>query len=71
MADVTTTPCGICRQFIREFVPLPKEDIAIYIVPSDLSLDGTRKAGPSGKSLLVTDLGTLLPSSFGPTNLSQ
>ena len=46
-------PCGICRQFLREFSPL---DMPVYI------------KGP-GDKVLETTLEGLLPYSFGPENL--
>ena len=49
------TPCGICRQVIREFAD--PADCPIIIVKS---LTDYR----------ITDLATLLPESFGPENLS-
>lgn len=48
------TPCGGCRQKLREFAAL---ETLIHIV------DGT------GKTLLRTSLAELLPHSFGPDNL--
>jgi cytidine deaminase len=49
------TPCGACRQVLREF---PRGvDLAVLC------------AGESGEHLLTTTLGTLLPDSFGPESL--
>ncbi|CAL9732765.1 cytidine deaminase [Monosporozyma unispora] len=48
------TPCGICRQFLREFVPL-KTPIVLF-----------NQGGTKSK---VTSLETLLPDSFGPDHL--
>ncbi len=50
------TPCGGCRQKLREFAA---PATLIYIV------DGT------GKTLLRTSLAELLPHSFGPENLGR
>lgn len=50
-----TTPCGGCRQKIREF---GKPDTPIVIVD------------PQGTVLLSTTLAALLPESFGPDHLS-
>lgn len=47
------SPCGICRQFIREF----GEDIRVYLVSND------------GKKHVMKTLDELLPLSFGPENL--
>jgi cytidine deaminase len=49
------TPCGACRQFLRELPPGP-----------DLVILAT---GDSGDALLRTTVGELLPHSFGPDNL--
>lgn len=49
------TPCGGCRQRLREFAA---DDVAIHI------------CGPQGLRKTVT-LGELLPLSFGPDNLDQ
>ncbi len=51
--DALVTPCGGCRQRIREFAA---DDVPIHIC----SPDGLREA---------TTLGALLPLSFGPENL--
>jgi cytidine deaminase len=51
--DKLVTPCGGCRQRLREFAA---EDVAIHI------------CGPEGLRKTVT-LGELLPLSFGPDNL--
>ncbi|HYT26452.1 MAG TPA: cytidine deaminase [Actinomycetota bacterium] len=50
------TPCGACRQVLREF-------------PAALDLEVVC-AGESGDQLLVTTLGALLPESFGPEQLA-
>lgn len=51
--DRLVTPCGGCRQRLREFAA---DDVAIHI------------CGPEGPRKTVT-LGELLPLSFGPDNL--
>ena len=51
--DGLVTPCGGCRQKLREFAG---DDVPIHI------------AGPEGYRRTVT-LGELLPLSFGPENL--
>lgn len=56
-------PCGMCRQFIREFC---SNEMPILLVPGD-HFD-TEKAD-SEKLILVTNLGELLPLSFGPEDL--
>lgn len=46
-----TTPCGVCRQVLSEFV---KEDIPIYV------------AKPTPCKVLVTSINSLLPMGFVP-----
>jgi cytidine deaminase len=49
------TPCGACRQVLREF---PRGvDLEVVCV------------GEAGERVLATTLGALLPDSFGPENL--
>ena len=48
------TPCGGCRQKLREF--------GAATMP-------VRVVGPEGETLLNTTLAALLPNSFGPENL--
>jgi cytidine deaminase len=50
------TPCGACRQVLREF-PRGRELEVLC-------------AGESGDALLTTTLGELLPESFGPEDLT-
>lgn len=50
------TPCGGCRQKLREF---GKPELPIRMVD------------PAGKMLLVRSLAELLPDSFGPDHLAQ
>lgn len=49
--DSFTTPCGVCRQVLSEFV---KDDIPVYV------------AKPSPCRVLVTSIKSLLPYSFVP-----
>ncbi|KZV87504.1 cytidine deaminase [Exidia glandulosa HHB12029] len=67
VSDVASaiSPCGICRQFIREFCKL---EMPILLVPADYS--ATAKTGEKGSVLDVT-LGELLPHSFGPEHLEM
>ena len=51
--DELCTPCGGCRQKLREFA---HSDVAIHV------------CGPEGVRMTTT-LGDLLPHSFGPENL--
>lgn len=55
------SPCGICRQFIREFCALR---MPVILVPSDY------KAGSGAtEKLKETTVEGLLPDSFGPEHL--
>jgi cytidine deaminase len=53
--DKLVTPCGGCRQRLREFAA---DEVEVHI------------CGPEGLRKTVT-LGALLPLSFGPDNLAQ
>lgn len=53
--EAPCTPCGGCRQRLREFAAI---DLPIRIV------------NPQGDLLLETTLGALLPWSFGPDHLA-
>ncbi|KAJ9100031.1 hypothetical protein QFC20_005555 [Naganishia adeliensis] len=70
----TTTPCGICRQFIREFCA---DSTPIYMVSSSFpsaemcSDDDVLAAIENEKIVKQVTLGDLLPMSFGPENLQQ
>jgi cytidine deaminase len=55
LGDALVTPCGGCRQRIREFAD---DSISIYICGQE----GLRK---------TFSLGELLPESFGPENLGE
>lgn len=48
-------PCGICRQFLREFLP-PQGDILVLVAKTP-------------DQFIETTLNTLLPHSFGPQDL--
>ncbi|KAI0030627.1 cytidine deaminase [Vararia minispora EC-137] len=59
--DSPISPCGICRQFIREFCTLK---MPIILAPS-LYVAG------SGERLIETTVEGLLPHSFGPEHLEM
>ncbi|KAG6856314.1 hypothetical protein H0H87_005593 [Tephrocybe sp. NHM501043] len=64
------SPCGICRQVIREFCSLK---MPVFLVPSDypqpLKEGEELKPGFSEGGVRDTTLGELLPYSFGPEDL--
>lgn len=69
------SPCGICRQFLREFAPL---DTPVYMIadgyPREKELPGFWSKGEEGelkKLVTVMTLEELLPMSFGPEHLSR
>lgn len=83
--EPTTTPCGICRQVLREFMPLQG---VIYVIGSAYEADGLAaadcppdwispaataggKLGVDAKYVRAFTLEELLPESFGPENLSK
>ncbi|KAF8835744.1 cytidine deaminase [Paxillus ammoniavirescens] len=63
---VPISPCGICRQVIREFCHL---DIPILLVPADYPKKGDDGEEVVGGGVLEETLGGLLPHSFGPEHL--
>lgn len=62
--DNHCSPCGICRQFMREFCSL---DMPIYLPFSSW----TKEKDIEGTNVVNTTLGTLLPLSFGPEDLDR
>ncbi|KAG8999038.1 hypothetical protein FRB94_006458 [Tulasnella sp. JGI-2019a] len=67
--DVATpiSPCGMCRQFMREFCQL---SMPILMVPGNYTAE--HPAGVDGKGAIqYTTMGDLLPLSFGPEDLER
>ncbi|KAF9270844.1 cytidine deaminase [Marasmius fiardii PR-910] len=67
--DVSSTisPCGMCRQVLREFCAL---DMPILLVPGNYpNNDNDGKEGYTKGGVRLTSVGELLPDSFGPEHL--
>ncbi|KAJ7758505.1 cytidine deaminase-like protein [Mycena maculata] len=64
------SPCGMCRQVIREFCA---QDMPILLVPADYPKppgdESEGKPGISAGGVKDTSIGELLPDSFGPEHL--
>lgn len=58
------SPCGFCRQFIREFCAL---SMPILLVPADYAARLER--GEADGGIVTRTLEELLPDSFGPEDL--
>jgi len=63
----TISPCGICRQVLREFCHL---DTPVLLVPADYP-QGSGEEAPTQGGVRVETVGGLLPLSFGPEDLEQ
>ncbi|KAH9925463.1 cytidine deaminase-like protein [Amylocystis lapponica] len=59
------SPCGLCRQVLREFCAL---DMAVLLVPADYYQKQLAEENKDGGVLEIT-MGELLPHSFGPEDL--
>ncbi|KAI4520992.1 cytidine deaminase-like protein [Schizophyllum commune] len=72
VTDLTTpaSPCGICRQVLREFCAL---ETPVLLVPADYPQkgDAEKKPGYGEGGVRETTLGELLPDSFGPEHLGK
>ncbi|KAF9232444.1 cytidine deaminase [Melanogaster broomeanus] len=62
------SPCGICRQVIREFCHL---DMPVLLVPADYPQRGDDGEVVVGGGILEETVGGLLPHSFGPEELER
>ncbi|EGG04675.1 uncharacterized protein MELLADRAFT_37321, partial [Melampsora larici-populina 98AG31] len=61
--DGPCSPCGVCRQFAREFCQL---EMPIYMASASF-----RAAEDLKTKVTIKTLGELLPMSFGPEDLSR
>jgi cytidine deaminase len=64
----TISPCGICRQVLREFCHL---DTPILLVPADYPEREKDEPAPTQGGVRVETVGGLLPLSFGPEDLER
>ncbi|KAI0833881.1 cytidine deaminase [Trametes gibbosa] len=66
VTDVSSaiSPCGMCRQVIREFCA---QSMPILLVPADYA--ARLVAGEPDGGIRETSIGELLPDSFGPEQL--
>ncbi|KAM0756014.1 cytidine deaminase [Meredithblackwellia eburnea MCA 4105] len=69
------SPCGICRQVLREFCG---QDMPILLVPAQYTKDKTVEVTlkemdkvETGDKLVVTSMAEILPFSFGPEDLER
>ncbi|KAJ7175754.1 cytidine deaminase-like protein [Mycena filopes] len=62
----TISPCGMCRQVIREFCA---QDMPILLVPGDYPKPSGQAEGITAGGVKETSIGELLPDSFGPEHL--
>lgn len=60
----SVSPCGMCRQVVREFCPL---DMPVLLVPGNYDT----AEGKTDTEIKVMTLEQLLPMSFGPENLPK
>lgn len=66
--DGPCSPCGICRQFIREFCA---DGTPILMVYSSWTADAHPGSDDAQNKVTTRTLGQLLPLSFGPEDLDR
>ncbi|WVO17865.1 cytidine deaminase [Cryptococcus depauperatus] len=68
------SPCGICRQFLREFLEL---QVPIYFISGSYPVDeapsflGNLQSDESKEFVAKVTMGEILPHSFGPNHLGM
>lgn len=60
------SPCGMCRQFIREFCP---SEMPVLMIPADYDSKYPDGREDGAGKIIVMNFGELLPLSFGPEHL--
>ncbi|EIM20496.1 cytidine deaminase [Wallemia mellicola CBS 633.66] len=66
--DEPITPCGICRQFIREFF---SPETPILLVSQAHPANNASETSYKGPLIKRTNISVLLPDSFGPEQLDR
>lgn len=61
------SPCGICRQVLREFCA---QDMPILLIPADYT-GAESTTGGEKVEVRETTMGEILPNSFGPEDLER
>ncbi|KAF9222775.1 cytidine deaminase [Gyrodon lividus] len=62
------SPCGLCRQVIREFCA---REMPVLLIPADYPKKGENGAEVEDGGIVVLTVGQLLPHSVGPGDLGQ
>ena len=65
--DPPASPCGMCRQFMREFL---QPDVKVYMYGKKGYVDGQSTDGRVNGAVVMT-MAELLPMSFGPNDMER